>query len=957
MDIDHRGRTPPPEVATSDDSMRSHSFSNGRRLNQPNITRPTTFIRNPYAFNLGPTSSSAGATRGIKDVFDFALQNSDNTIYPSQELHPYSLDHFHQDVDANVTYQIQNKNLAIHQSLRERSTGTLIRNTIDNDSNPKLFPQPTDPRLRQNRMDNISNQYCEGNQIDLSDSLSMPINQTNTSSQFQQSSEKSYGGNNTNAFSSSIEHSSMDSHNPWNIQEVSSKVETVSDSGTRSTAERKEHDDDAQSAASTATATTASPSLQPFHSDTADPDQSISGSRFPPSFTFGTPSTVSSSADEVSVDGIIDQQALENLTLKMDDEINNITTVIQRRPALINTPSQKAQGIYPGLISPNAQHSQWNQRPSALMPTPTPIPSVHCDAWGRETVGVSTYNDQQSMFDTNNTYNYSTLRHPRHYGDQYSYSHFPVTAQYHLTKRPGPPQTPPRGGNRPSRAGQRQLGPSQPVNNILSGSVNAPRSSSEVLKTLLRKKACLYEPDTSRAVALVTWLVGRELALEYGYFSRQQLQSGVHACVANKINSGTITRTKVNRCMQIILNSCFHYIIPRPDGSEENGDAFRNHFAARSQDDRLLLESLPEPWSDVTVERSIITQASRPEEEEKKHMSPQASPRLLSAGNPSGSTNEVDSKRAVLLCFNENVRSAVDVFRCHNEFIRDTANASKLQLTANEWRSFFGRDFGISPVWSNVGLGRSDDQDFLGQMNEADLATFRTSWCAKRYDHDHSLCGFSHLEVGGGWLRRNPMHYNYGTKMCKNILRVTVRSIGAIKFVINQCSKGDLCGDAHSDEEILYHPSNYKKNICKASSQSHGCSLGDVCPNLHPHYSQHHIKKPIGDYRSQNRHLNSRHNPNNVQGRGIAGIPPNGAPMLYVDPAPFSMFEKQLQMPGLQNLFRRHSSVLRAHLMSPTPKCTYKNFGNDWGIKEIACENNKSQAVPEINILKSTQNS
>jgi len=658
----------------------------------------------------------------------------------------------------------------------------------------------------------------------------------------------------------------------------------------------------------------------------------------------------------VSVDGIIDQQAFDNLTLKMDDETNNVTAVIQRRPALINTPPQQTHGIYPGLVPPNAQQSQWAQRPSALLPAPTQ--SGHLDAWGREPASVPLYSDQQPMFDSNNPYSYSALRHPRHYSDNhYSYNHFPTPGQYHLTKRPGPQLTPPRGGNRPNRTGQRQPGPSPPANVTSSGSANAPRSSSEVLKTLLRKKACLYEPDTSRAVALVTWLVGRELALEYGYFSRQQLQSGVHACVANKINSGTITRTKVNRCMQIILNSCFHYIIPRPDGSEENGDAFRKQFAERSQDDRSLLESLPEPWSDVAVERNIIVQASRSEEEEKKQTSPQASPRLSSIGNPSGSTNEADSKRAVLLCFNENVRSAVDVFRCHNEFIRDTANASKLQLTANEWRLFFGRDFGISPVWSNVGLVRSGDQDFLGQMNEAELATFRTSWCAKRYDHDHSLCGFSHLEVGGGWLRRNPMHYNYGTKMCKSIARVTDSSFGATKFVINQCSKGALCRDAHSEEEILYHPSNYKKNICKASSQSQGCSFGDVCPNLHPHYSQHNIRKPVGDYRAQNRHPNSRHNPNNVPGRSVAGTPPDGAPMLYVNPAPFSMFEKQLQMPGLQKLFRRHSSVLRAHLTIPTPECTYNNFGNDWGIEGVARENNMSQVDAEPNILRSTKTS
>lgn len=46
-------------------------------------------------------------------------------------------------------------------------------------------------------------------------------------------------------------------------------------------------------------------------------------------------------------------------------------------------------------------------------------------------------------------------------------------------------------------------------------------------------------------------------------------------------------------------------------------------------------------------------------------------------------------KMMVLLCFNENVRSAEDVWRCHNEFIRDAAHAAGLTLTAEEWRIFF----------------------------------------------------------------------------------------------------------------------------------------------------------------------------------------------------------------------------------------------------------------------------
>lgn len=55
--------------------------------------------------------------------------------------------------------------------------------------------------------------------------------------------------------------------------------------------------------------------------------------------------------------------------------------------------------------------------------------------------------------------------------------------------------------------------------NGMKNTFNSSRSAPDVLKTLLRKKACLYEAGTSRAVALITWLVGRKLTLEQGYFS------------------------------------------------------------------------------------------------------------------------------------------------------------------------------------------------------------------------------------------------------------------------------------------------------------------------------------------------------------------------------------------------------------------------------------------------------
>lgn len=470
----------------------------------------------------------------------------------------------------------------------------------------------------------------------------------------------------------------------------------------------------------------------------------------------------------------------------------------------------------------------------------------------------------------------------------------------------------------------------------------------------------MYEPDTSRSVALVTWLVGRVLALEYGFFSRQQLQSGVHACVSNKIEAGTITRTKVNRCMQIILNSCFHYIIPRSDGTEEKGDYFRDAFSKTVQDDSSLLTQLPEPWNDLIVDRGTVVDAilQNPEEKNRTNTSrspstsPKSSPKLGS-NNPDKNTErfpwdgekEEASKRAVLLCFNENVRSAEDVFRCHNDFIRDTANAAHLQLTAQEWSHFFGRETSLTPyLRSNLGMttlagdsfgGSSRQPDLLGQMSPDELGKFRSTWCTKRYDHDHDLCGFGHIEVNCGWLRRNPMVHSYKNEMCKFISTAGDKMVSHGNFCLNECPKGIACDYAHSVEEIIYHPLNYKAKVCASMySRSGGCRFGDVCPNVHPLDTNRPFKKA-----SEGRSLGNRGKKNIDQGKSNTkphAAAPLGSPVVYASPAPFSSFEHQLGMPGLQNLYRRQSEVIRAYVRSSGDfQCSYSLFGDKSGLVSV----------------------
>ena len=426
------------------------------------------------------------------------------------------------------------------------------------------------------------------------------------------------------------------------------------------------------------------------------------------------------------------------------------------------------------------------------------------------------------------------------------------------------------------------------------------RSSTEVLKTLLRKKACLYEPETSHSISLVTWLVGRRLTLSSGYFTRQQLQSGVHACVAKKIDEGIVTRTKVNRCMQIILNSCFHYIIPRPDGSEENGEAFRLSFARDAADDEHLLQTLPAPWNNLSLDSLANSESDffnmSDEEGDEKRKGKDRSDSVVSLDSGGG-------KRSVLLCFNENVCSSSDVFNCHNEFIRDVAHTANLTLSPEEWQSFFtgSRAYRKRPNNSdNFGSGYS-------RMNQQSLSSFRTSWCAKRYEHDHTVCSFAHPEINRGWLRRDSMVHKYKPLSCPNIKPLP----GKEGCFTNMCPRGVACDHAHSNEEIIYHHENYKRLACKNSANS--CPLKDVCPRVHTKQDMPH-NHPHGYRHGRRRHDNSPsqrpRSSSDAARAGGFGKAPEGSPMLYIDPAPVSEFEKTLLLPGLQAMFRDHSSSI-----------------------------------------------
>jgi len=57
--------------------------------------------------------------------------------------------------------------------------------------------------------------------------------------------------------------------------------------------------------------------------------------------------------------------------------------------------------------------------------------------------------------------------------------------------------------------------------------------------------------------------------------------------------------------------------------------------------------------------------------------------------------------------------------------------------------------------------------------------------------------------------------------------------------------------------------------------------------------------------------------------------------MIYIEPAPPSDFDAYLQLPGLQEMFRRRSANLfhYYHKSSAGHKIgTYSMFGNNWGL-------------------------
>lgn len=184
-----------------------------------------------------------------------------------------------------------------------------------------------------------------------------------------------------------------------------------------------------------------------------------------------------------------------------------------------------------------------------------------------------------------------------------------------------------------------------------------PKHASAQVNMQLKKIGCGFCPGASHAICLVVWVIGRKLALRYGYFTKRQLQLAVDAVIESKISSGTISKTKYRQCIQIIKNSCFHKVdASKPNENIQNEtESFREAFAKNVIDDTHLLKTLSSPWDDLD-----ITKADD----------------FINRNNYNGDLKIV-------------ARSFEDVLRYHIDYIREVARNANLLLTSHEWRYFF----------------------------------------------------------------------------------------------------------------------------------------------------------------------------------------------------------------------------------------------------------------------------
>ncbi len=102
------------------------------------------------------------------------------------------------------------------------------------------------------------------------------------------------------------------------------------------------------------------------------------------------------------------------------------------------------------------------------------------------------------------------------------------------------------------------------------------------------------------------------------------------------------------------------------------------------------------------------------------------------------------------------------------------------------------------------------DQDFF-------MFCFKTVFCPYFGNvHAFGECVYAHFHDE---IRRKPHLFDYGSNKC----------VFFSKEKINSCPFGDKCKDAHGENEVEFHPLNYKTAICWKKN----CFNQETCPMAH----------------------------------------------------------------------------------------------------------------------------
>lgn len=153
----------------------------------------------------------------------------------------------------------------------------------------------------------------------------------------------------------------------------------------------------------------------------------------------------------------------------------------------------------------------------------------------------------------------------------------------------------------------------------------------------------------------------------------------------------------------------------------------------------------------------------------------------------------------------------------HNEFKRIGNQKSK--------NSFIEDDSSIVNVLSKDSFNEKSDEikdkfykkesHYSYVLTKDQLNNFRTVLCNDHLNSncmDPETCFNSHCTA---WQRRNPTKYKYSSLICPDIDFSRKGAKGRMSLNC-RCRKGKYCEFAHTKEEELYHPDNYKTRKCNA---------------------------------------------------------------------------------------------------------------------------------------------